>query len=596
MASVTTESTAAPEPSPPTVSHQELLERLRGRMRGAPPTKAAKNWVAGSKGAYLLYGAALHGAARQEAGLELTYLEACLVQGLRAFAETDEEIAGFGRVYREEDRSALFPDCLAQRPIEEGYDRVDLMRDLADLAEEIAAQPNIRVIDLDAPKASAADAKRAREEYAQAKAAYGYGSTLVTASQHGYQEGQTVDFPNINVRVVLDYFTCHEESDEWSESDELFWTMCAAADHGTKRTSHTPVYGSIDKGDLYRMSPKPVLFDGTVKKCLVASIEAWEKDHGSGAEIASKLRELERNLYETADTLSYIPNPAGWKNMPVFLALGALIAARVGEFVNAMKDDYIDHNDLTFDNGALMAMHTGPYAVDFIGRKQWGNKEGDFTLVLRAESLSFAPGKLVDTLPALRDYDHPYGFLSACAAPGSSEELWLFKGDEYVKYNVRTHTKTVHTTKSLFPNLPSDFNWSGLCGICAVPDSATEVYFTDTLGVNVVRYDVVSKRIVEGPSPMRSMFPGLPFDFRIDTHSICRVGNYNSLYFFNDTAGTRTYDLNHNESHGERPVHEKWPAVAGTSLRKPHVCNMPGSTNLLFRYGLDCAVVPLVML
>ncbi|MFF9089874.1 hypothetical protein ACF1BE_26320 [Streptomyces sp. NPDC014991] len=91
-----------------------------------------------ARGTGLLYGVMLRGAARVEAGLELTDLEEQMVSLLRVVA-SEEEVREFGRVFREEQAlgaSSLFPAALSQRGLEEGYALADLAGDLPGVREE----------------------------------------------------------------------------------------------------------------------------------------------------------------------------------------------------------------------------------------------------------------------------------------------------------------------------------------------------------------------------------------------------------------------------------------------------------------------------
>lgn len=390
---------------------------------------------------------ALHGAARRAAGLELTELEAALVQALRAVADTDEEVLDYGRLYREEDRSVLFPDCLARRPIEEGYGSEDLRRDLPGLSEEIAAQPNLRVIDLDAPEVGAADAAQAQEEFDRAKAAYGYGATVMTASKRALKayepQGAAAPLLPLKVKLTMLRFYCSKESNELSGSDELFWVTCAAADEGYKQTRYTRVYGDVDALENHAFDDNSFIFDGTVHESLVATIEAWEKDHGSQKKIHQKLKELEGAFHQTADQLSYLPYK-DWNYAQPFLALAGFLVAMIGALVNAMEDDFINDETLTYDRAALWALHEqGNLYIDFNGRKEPGRGEGQYRLTVRSD-VSIPPTKLLDMLPGLQtNYDPSQRVRAACAAPGSDEEIWLFQGMNYPKPTLNvpgTHT------------------------------------------------------------------------------------------------------------------------------------------------------------
>jgi hypothetical protein len=130
----------------------ERLERLRAHLQGRPAIAAQVHRKRPGRGAHLLLGVMLRGAARLEAGLELTELEQRLVGILRAVL-TEDEIAQFGRVYAEEVAAGhaqqVLPDAVNGRDLAAGYTEADLDKDVAALSEEIRSETNLNVVDAD---------------------------------------------------------------------------------------------------------------------------------------------------------------------------------------------------------------------------------------------------------------------------------------------------------------------------------------------------------------------------------------------------------------------------------------------------------------
>ncbi|MFD3701326.1 hypothetical protein ACFWUZ_35355 [Streptomyces sp. NPDC058646] len=303
----------------------------------------------------------MHGAARQAAGLELTSLEARLVRTLGAALPDEEEVGEFGRVYTEEEagRSHLFPDCLALRPVSEGYGEEDLARDLPALAAEIAAQPNVRVIDLDAAEGNEPPGSRTDEEFARAAAAHGWGSTVMTASE---EPAVAADAPAIRARMDLTHFWCYRESNEFSGSDEFYWAACAAADEGTRKTSVTRVFGDVDKGETHSFGPDTTVFDGLVKNALIVHIECWEKDHGSQETVRRMLDEMTTELRTTAEKLALMPL-GDWQASEHYSAMSGMFAELAYALIQAAADDWVAGHVFTYDRAALQRMSATVYKV-----------------------------------------------------------------------------------------------------------------------------------------------------------------------------------------------------------------------------------------
>ncbi|MCX4751187.1 hypothetical protein OG455_37755 [Kitasatospora sp. NBC_01287] len=368
------------------VSRSESLERLRAQLQGRPFGSArAQARPAPPRAANLLYGVMLRGAARLDAGLPLTDLEERMLAFLRVVLSEDE-VREFGRVWREpesvEHASALFPDTLTTRGIDQGYALADLAKDLPGLRADMPDQPNVNVVDL---ASFDREAEVSSREFAAAAAAYGYGLTLVTDSTAAARERAAAPQPE-NVLVELKSFRCNQLSDEWSASDEIYWSTAAAADLGNKRHDITRVYENVKRDQTVTMDAGTVLFNGMVDRFLSVDITCWEQDHSPDAwyekmkEVLQDISGFLQYLSQTMkDVAGYLPLP-DYHDMMDYLEIANMIilafAGLIKLFTN--HDDKVCEHTMVFDRPAL-----GTWANDRdpIWRFSFdGGKEGYYTL------------------------------------------------------------------------------------------------------------------------------------------------------------------------------------------------------------------------
>ncbi|QCX82247.1 hypothetical protein C9F11_44470 (plasmid) [Streptomyces sp. YIM 121038] len=368
------------------VSRDERLKRLRERLQSGAPAAAFEGRTEVSRGARLLYGVMLHGAARLQSGLEPTDLEARLIRPVAQLL-SEEEVCDFGRVYQEEaaTRSRLLPDTLAARPVSEGYSIEDLIRDLPAVREEIAAQANVNMVDLDSLPPVGEDSAPAApdsEEFQQGMAAYGYGATLVTAAGH---QSVAQDKPPLQVDMTLPRFYCRTESHELSGSNEIYWALAAGADEGVKQESITRTYGDVDHGETHNMDANTVLFRGQVSKVLLVHIECWEADEKVDPALARTIREIATGLQDTAEIMGVLPGGTAWELVADFIAMLGTIGHLIGEIIGWLADDLLSHRTIAFDRAAMNALADPIWPNPdttwwFIGPTA---KEGEFSLDIR---------------------------------------------------------------------------------------------------------------------------------------------------------------------------------------------------------------------
>ncbi|MEU7062902.1 hypothetical protein [Streptomyces sp. NPDC046161] len=334
------------------VSQTERLERLRTQMRGRPVGPHATARTAPAPATGLLYGVMLRGAARVEAGLELTELEERMVSFLRTMM-SEEEVRAFGRVYQEEQvagPSPLFPAALADRDIERGYAFEDLVEDLPGLRGQVMAQPNMGLVDLDRlPEGADLDSA----EFAESLAAYGHAVTVVTASSRLTDVGTASTTEN--VAIALDRFRCTRASQEPSR-DEIYWALSAASDTGTKQTSITREYGEVITGSISEFDDGTMLFNGPVNRFLTARIICWEADHSPG-DWLDKMREAMEDisdlLFKLSDALAayggHFPVPQ-YHDLIDYVE----IAGMIGMVITWLIDLFTNHDDLVAERTIVL--------------------------------------------------------------------------------------------------------------------------------------------------------------------------------------------------------------------------------------------------
>jgi Hemopexin len=165
-----------------------------------------------------------------------------------------------------------------------------------------------------------------------------------------------------------------------------------------------------------------------------------------------------------------------------------------------------------------------------------------------------------DTAPASRA-ESPATFVDAAleATPFGENQVWLFKDDEYVRYDVRAEQTLVGPRKIAegWPGLPSRFTR----GInAAVPAPVAENQAWLFRGDEYVRYDLVEERVVSGPRKISEGWPGLPprFTRSIDSAVTATPFGEDQVWLFKDDEYVR-YDVRAEQTLvGPRKISEGW--------------------------------------
>jgi hypothetical protein len=343
------------------LSHSERIERLRSQLQGRPAGRAGLRAKAGGDSA-LLYGVLLRAAARHEAGLELTPLEAGLL-GPLGYLLSPQEIGEVGCVYAEEAAAGraqgVLPGALAARPLEQGYAADDLFAALAAM-DDPRGQPNVQVVD-----AATTTGEMDGEGFARASREAGFGVTMVTSSEAAALTDTAAPY---HARIVADHFYCKDDTGE-DTKDEIYWALAAGADGGDQKSTRTKEYGSGKADTTWTFADGTVLFDGMLSKTLSCHIACWEADQSDDEfyeEMERKLRIISEELWKFGEAIEDYP-VGQWENTADWIKFGSLIARLIAELVEFFRneDDLVQERTLVFDRAALVTLANRPGQTDW---------------------------------------------------------------------------------------------------------------------------------------------------------------------------------------------------------------------------------------
>ncbi|WP_433257437.1 hypothetical protein ACQPYK_20435 [Streptosporangium sp. CA-135522] len=368
----------------PYPTRAERLDRVRATLQGRPATERLAHQATPPPGAFLLVGVMLRGAARLEAGLELTELEQELVDMLRPLADDDEEVRAFGRTFTEENTAGtrqILSVTVADRPLTEGYTQDDLAKDIAALSEELRALPNVNFVNIDAlAEGDPLDS----EDFLQAMADYGYGVTVVGSSRS--DTATPVSPPPIDLRLDLQRFECRRSTGDtvFGPQDEIYWAYASANEAARNKWNKTREYGDVQTGSVRVFDAGTTLFNGRVGNSLPIHIQCWEADdspsswHNKLVEDLKKIGDkLQQIAYRFKDNPAWYWEGSGSDIGDYLTVITALVQALIEWFRN--DDDLVQNRTIVFSRPALAALANRPGATD-----HWGfNGIGRFDLHIR---------------------------------------------------------------------------------------------------------------------------------------------------------------------------------------------------------------------
>ncbi|KAE8361235.1 Hemopexin-like domain-containing protein [Aspergillus caelatus] len=181
------------------------------------------------------------------------------------------------------------------------------------------------------------------------------------------------------------------------------------------------------------------------------------------------------------------------------------------------------------------------------------------------ESIHFRK-KISDGWPGLRNTPFSED-IDAAVKTGTSDEYWLFKGDEYVRYS--TNGEKIHFRKKIVEGWPGLKGTPFIQGIDAVIRSETSGELWFFKGDEYVRYSTddemihFRKKIVDG-------WPGLkdtPFVRDID--AAVKTGTSEEYWFFKGNEYVR-YSTEDERIHFRKTIASGWPGLKNTPFSRRH--------------------------
>ena len=362
------------------ITSEERISRVKELLTSSLRSSRIGNKICKSRPRNAMLGVVFHACARFEQGLPLSDLEQTIIDSLSKVL-SDDELREHGRSYKAmspDNRTAMFPDNIASRSIESSYTKKEFSEDLrTKIVPELLAQPNVRIVDPKEIASGAVPNPEEDESYLSAMKEYSHGITIYHSPSTDGAERSTM-----SVKITLDRFKCTDESNELSDSDEIFWGTAASSDTGGKKTYRSKVFNDVDDGITFEFptDPAPILFEGTLDQALVCSIECWEEDQGSGwSEISSAMLDIADKCQEAAENLSDDDET----ELAAAIAIVAFFVTTIlGAIFASFEDDLIKQRDFAWNQEALnkfksQAQGEGPWTFN------GGGSEGCHLLYIR---------------------------------------------------------------------------------------------------------------------------------------------------------------------------------------------------------------------
>ncbi|MFD3779310.1 hypothetical protein [Streptomyces sp. NPDC058612] len=356
----------------------ERAERLREHLEGTSPRGGMRGLQA-APAANVLWGVALHTAAKIDAGTEMSDLERLLATAVLSLLPQDE-VKAMGRAWesaRARGEMPLFPRSVTALGTGESYSRADLVRDMPAIGKELLDQPNTSVVHLDKPESQALHTA----DFTEAAAAAGHGMTVVRGPQ---MDSEILRDP-VSVELYLPYFNCIRGTGDsaFGPDDEIYWTMASGSDLGSKHQYGSPEYGSMSAGQKRNFPPGTNVFLGMVKSVVCCDIECWEKDRGGFWDtIKNTLGDVSDACLESAAEIM----ENGGDSDAGLIALAGIVGKLLEALLDVIlgKDDIIEHHTLAFDRPAIETLINRSINFDFEG------ENGHYTLHIGARKLPSA--------------------------------------------------------------------------------------------------------------------------------------------------------------------------------------------------------------
>lgn len=559
-------------------TREQRAERLRGLVEGSSASRRARQTGPGN----LLFGVALHAAARANDGLELSDFEQLLTDALNRLLPADEIAEAAATFTRAQARAgaSVFPSSVARLAVDASYTGGDLKTDLRELGMRVIEQPNcsiVRVADL------AAGGQVDSPEFIAAMQEYGSGLTVIRDTRS--QTTPTASPMKVNVR--LSGFYCEQSTGDshFGRSDEIYWMVASGSDSGDRTTYASPEFGNIDKGSERWFPGEAHLFSGSLTQMLTTDIECWEKDQGSFWDaVRNALADVAGYCVDAATGMADEPVNNPDEDCAAWAALIAVVSGLLTALLDWLmgSDDLIQHRTLAFDRAYIDQLAVRGEKLAFVG------EGAEYLLYIHVTG----PKKLDPYWAGLRGTAFASGFTAATAVPGSSSDAYLFKGSQYIRYNVNDHEirNGPSTISSGWPGLQNASFASDLSAAVVVPGSGSDVYLFK--GSQYIRYDVHDDKIRNGPSTISSGWRGLQNTaFTSDiTAALVVPGSGSDVYLFKGNQCMRYNANTETIVWGPDTIVNQWPGLGGTGFAAGNLsssCNVPSSNQDVFLFKGD---------
>ncbi|MFG2484999.1 hypothetical protein ACGFSI_19865 [Streptomyces virginiae] len=576
---------------------QERLERWRRMLAGEPAVASGRPQRRRNPETNWATGVWLHAAARAEMGLELTAWEQAFLAPL-ADVLGEEEVRAMGRAYREQRDAgavALVPQAVTERSFDEPFTSEEAAAHMRAVGELAAGLSNVASVNR---TRLLAGEQLETPEFTEAAAACGYGLTLFGGAEFGAAEvgqesagadgeaqaagGVAADgmppgsLTSFRARLQWDGFRCHEAAgDQWSTADEIYWTA-ACSTVGYKHTTRTRETDRVSSGNEYSIggdhsTGSVAFFDANFTGNLSAMvITCWEADQSDAAWYDA----LGKALAESVDSLALIDFVLNF--VPGSDLVGWMITAM--DFLATLwehlqnKDDLILTRGFALNRSDVKALYYTEGRRMTLGFNARSTGMGHFSLHVKYTgdtppgpppegSFSFIATNWTGLLgsPFTRDLD------AACLVPGTTTDVYLFKGDTYVRYdcNGEEIRGGIRSISSGWPALRPPFT-SNLDAACLVPGTTTDVYLFK--GDTYVRYNC-SGESVRSSGRISDGWPGLrntPFTSNLD--AACLVpGTTTDVYLFKGSEYVR-YDCSSERIRHRQAITAGWPRLTDTEF------------------------------
>ncbi|WP_318216668.1 hypothetical protein [Streptomyces sp. SCL15-6] len=330
-------------------------------------------------------------------------------------------------------------------------------------------------------------------------------------------------------KLEWDGFRCRQAAgDQWGGRDEIYWTA-ACQSHNYQFHTRTGETGAVTGNHDYPISGehgtgRMAFFDASSTGNLSAlMITCWEADQSSDEWYTA----LGKALGDAVNSLSLVD-----------FAMDLLAT-----FWEALRN----HDDMVLTRGfalnrsdlkALYYTEGRRMTLQFNARS---SGMGHFALHVKYTG-DTPPGPppegsfqfLATGWTGLLGSSFTRNLDAACLAPGSATDVYLFQGDQYVRYDCRSKDIGYGTKKLSdgWPGLRGTNFTSNLDAACNVPGSSTDVYLFK--GDKYVRYDCRNERIHNGVQNIISGWPRLAdTEFAYNLQAGCAVpGSGRDVYLF----------------------------------------------------------------